>query len=106
MPPRLPTSKYNTALPHSSAPPVLFTTDNGWLIEFSSINTTPSLHPVSRTSSLLRVVPPLVSAFILSLSWFFHLKLLCSHRRSRFPRSARSPLDKLRPPSCRMPPRP
>src|ERR1017187_6449099 len=36
-------------------------------------STTPSLHPVSRTSSLLRVVPPLGAASVLSLLWFFHL---------------------------------
>src|SRR5580698_213586 len=61
-------------------------------------NTTPSLHPVSGTSPLLRVVPPLGSASVLSPSWFFHLWLLRSHRSPRFPRSARSPLSKLRPP--------
>src|ERR1019366_140357 len=54
--------------------------------------TTPSLHPVSGTSSLLRVVPPLVSASVLSPSWFFHLWLLRSHRSPRFPRSTQSPL--------------
>src|ERR1700694_4290479 len=51
-----------------------------------------SLHPISETSSLLQVVPPLVSASVLSPSWFFHLRLLRSHRSPRFPRSARSPL--------------
>src|ERR1700692_1067554 len=51
-----------------------------------------SLHPVSGTSSLLRVVPPLGSASVLLPSWFFHLRLLRSHRSPRFPRSARSPL--------------
>src|ERR1022692_4285546 len=55
-------------------------------------STTPSLHPVSRTSSLLRVVPPLGAASVLSPSWFFHLWLLRSHRSPRFPRSAQSPL--------------
>jgi hypothetical protein len=85
--PRPPAWKYRTALPHSSAPPIA-----GWLIEFRLHNTTPSLHPVSGTSSLLRVVPPLVSASVLSPSWFFHLWLLRSHRSPRFPRSAQSPL--------------
>src|SRR5229473_5193041 len=86
-PPRPPTWKYRTALPHSSAPPIA-----GWLIEFRLHNTTPWLHPLSGTSSLLRVVPPLVSASVLSPSWFFHLRLLRSHRSPRFPRSAPSPL--------------
>jgi hypothetical protein len=36
-------------------------------------NTTPSLPPVSGTSPLLRVVPPLDSASVLSFLWFFHL---------------------------------
>ena len=76
-----------TALPHSSAPPIA-----GWLIESRLHNTTPSLHPVSGTSPLLRVVPPLGSASVLSPSWFFHLWLLRSHRSPRFPRSARPPL--------------
>src|ERR1019366_8231018 len=84
--PRPPAWKYSTALPHSSAPPIA-----GWLIEFRLHNTTPSLHPVSGTSPLLRVVPPLVSASVLSPSWFFHLRLLRSHRSPRFPRSAQSP---------------
>src|ERR1035438_4173710 len=85
--PRPPAWKYRTALPHSSAPPIA-----GWLIEFRLHNTTPWLHPISETSSLLRVVPPLVSASVLSPSWFFHLRLLRSHRSPRFPRSAQSPL--------------
>jgi hypothetical protein len=85
--PRPPTWKYRTALPHSSAPPIA-----GWLIEFRLHNTTPWLHPLSGTSSLLRVVPPLVSASVLSPSWFFHLRLLRLHRSPRFPRSAQSPL--------------
>src|SRR2546422_10928996 len=55
-------------------------------------NTTPSLLPLSGTSSLLRVVPPLVSASVLSPSWFFHLWLLRLHRSPRFPRSVQSPL--------------
>jgi hypothetical protein len=63
---------------------------SGWHIEFSST----TLHPVSRTSSLLQVAPSLGSASVLSPSWFFHLWLLRSHRSPRFPRSARSPLSK------------
>src|SRR4030095_9244446 len=52
--PRPLVGKYCTALPHSSAPPIA-----GWLIESGS--TTPPLRsiPLSGTSSLLRVVPPL-----------------------------------------------
>src|SRR6266536_3695650 len=67
-PPCPPTSKLQPALPHSSAPPIA-----GWHIEFSPIHTTPLLRPFSGTSTLLRVVPPLGSASVLSLSWFFHL---------------------------------
>src|SRR5664280_1980126 len=37
------------------------------------IDTTPSLHPHYGTSSLLRVVPPLCPASVLSLSWVLHL---------------------------------
>jgi len=37
------------------------------------IDTTPSLHPHYRTSSLLRVVPPLCPASVLSLLWVLHL---------------------------------
>ena len=64
----------------------------GCLIEFRLHNTTPWLHPVSGTSALLRVVPPLGSASLRSPSWFFHLWLLRLHRSPRFPRSAQSPL--------------
>ncbi len=67
-PPRPPTWKSQTVLPHSSAPPIA-----GWHIEFGSLNTTPLLHPVSRASPLLRAVPPLDSASVLSLSRFFRL---------------------------------
>jgi hypothetical protein len=55
----------------------------GWLIESRLYNATPSLHPVSGISPLLRVAPPLVSASVLSPSWFFHWWLLRSHRSSR-----------------------
>jgi hypothetical protein len=37
------------------------------------IDTTPSLHPHYGTSSLLRVVPPLCPASVLSPLWVFHL---------------------------------
>jgi hypothetical protein len=37
------------------------------------IDTTPSLHPHYGTSSLIRVVPPLCPASVLSPSWVFHL---------------------------------
>jgi hypothetical protein len=37
------------------------------------IDATPSLHPHYGTSSLLRVVPPLRPASVLSLLWVLHL---------------------------------
>lgn len=52
---------------------------------------TPSLHPHYRTSSLLRVDPPLRSASVLYPSWVFHLRALPLHRSDRFPRSAQEP---------------
>src|ERR1035437_6515616 len=61
-------------------------------LNFGSITQPLRSIPLSRTSSLLRVVPSLVSASVLSPSWFFHLRLLRSHRSPRFPRSAQSPL--------------
>src|SRR5471030_2064806 len=61
-------------------------------LNFGSITQPLGSIPFSRTSSLLQVVPPLVSASVLSPSWFFHLWLLRSHRSPRFPRSAQSPL--------------
>ena len=85
--PRPPTSKSQTALPYSSAPPIA-----GWHVEFSSITQPLRSTPLSGVSSLLRVVPPLGSASVLSPSWFFHLRLLRWHRSPRFPRSARPPL--------------
>ena len=60
-------------------------------MNFGSTTQTPSLHLFSETSSLLRVVPSLGSASVLSPSWFFHLWLLRLHRSPRFPRSAQSP---------------
>ena len=36
-------------------------------------NITPSLHPRYETSSLLRVIPPLCPASVLSLSWVLYL---------------------------------
>ena len=50
-----------------------------WLLPFlvdhpiKPIDTTPSLHPHYGTSSLLRVVPPLCPASVLSPSWVLHL---------------------------------
>jgi hypothetical protein len=56
------------ALPRSSAPP--FT---GWLVVQGFICTTPWLRPLSGTSLLLRAVPPLCVASLLSASRVFRL---------------------------------
>src|SRR5438045_5837086 len=76
--PRPPISKSQTALPHSSAPPIA-----GWHIEFSSITQPLRSTPLSGVSPLLQVVPPLSSASVRSPLWFFHLWLLRWHQIGR-----------------------
>jgi hypothetical protein len=62
-----------------------------WLTGPDAGDPLPSLHGHYPTSSLLRRSPPLADASVLSTSWFSHLCLFPSHRRSGSCSSTREP---------------
>src|ERR1035437_2291251 len=47
--------------------------------------------PITETSTLLRVDPPLCPALVLSFLWFPPFEFLPCHRDDRFPRSTQEP---------------
>src|SRR4030042_5927265 len=49
--------------------------------------------PITETSILVRVGPPLCPASVLQPSWVFHFGFLPYHRNDRFPRSTHEPVS-------------
>src|SRR5581483_8738427 len=76
------------------------------LTDVASLHTPPSLHRLSPTSPLLRGVPPLAAAFVLSPLWFMPLVASPFASAPKVPmlRIAASP--ELKAPICRIPFRP
>src|SRR3954466_3431076 len=76
------------------------------LTDVASLHTPPSLHRLSPTSSLLRSVPSLGAAFVLSPSWFMPLVTSPLTSAPKVPMFRIIASPEIKPPICRIPSRP